>query len=153
ASDAAARRHGIAAARWVYPWGGVDVTEHWYLQDRVDYASLPGMRQAANALLETLATPLDRLRHLDLYSCFPIAPRLSAALLGLAPNDPRPLTLTGGFPWFGGPGNNYASHAIATLLTRLRADRGSLGLVHALGWILTKHGIGVYAGTPPPEGW
>ena len=78
---------------------------------------------------------------------------LSAAMLGLAPDDPRPLTLTGGLPWFGGPGNNYTTHAIATLMAHLRADRGAVGLVHALGWILTKHGLGVYGGTPPPRGW
>src|SRR4029077_13939643 len=46
-SDGAARRLGVAADRWVYPWGGVDVTEQWYLQDRVDYSSLPAMRRGA----------------------------------------------------------------------------------------------------------
>jgi len=153
ASEPAARRLGIVPERWVYPWGGVDVIEHWYVQDRVDYHSLPGMRRAAGALLDTLALATDRLHYLDLYSCFPIAPRLSAAMLGLAPDDPRPLTVTGGLPWFGSAGNNYTTHAIATLLERLRADRTAVGLVHALGWILTKHALGVYAGTPPPHGW
>jgi acetyl-CoA C-acetyltransferase len=92
-------------------------------------------------------------RYLDLYSCFPIAPRLSAAMLGLLPDDRRPLTLTGGLPWFGGPGSNYATHAVATLIERLRADRAGFGLVHALGWNLTKHALAVYAGAPPPAGW
>ncbi len=152
-SDAAATRLGIAADRWVYPWGGVDVIEHWYLQDRVDYTSLPGMRRAGGALLDALDLSIDRIRHLELYSCFPIATRLSATMLGLAPDTTQPLTLTGGLPWFGGAGNNYTTHAIATLLDRLRAERDSLGLVHALGWILTKHALGVYGGTPPPHGW
>ena len=152
-SEDAARRHGVAPARWVYPWAGVDVIEHWYLQDRVDYASLPGLRRAGRALLDAVERPLADIRYLDMYSCFPIAPRLSAAMLGLAPDTERPLTLTGGLPWFGGPGNNYATHAIATLLDLLRADRSQVGLVHALGWILTKHGLGVYGGTPPPGGW
>src|SRR6266496_4274939 len=41
ASEAAARRLALAPARWVYPWAGVDVTEHWFFQDRVDYHTLP----------------------------------------------------------------------------------------------------------------
>jgi acetyl-CoA C-acetyltransferase len=88
ASEAAARRLGIPAARWVYPWAGVDVTEHWFFQDRVDYHTLPGVRRAGAALLEAVDLAIDDVKHLDLYSCFPIAPRLSAAMLGIAPDDP-----------------------------------------------------------------
>jgi acetyl-CoA C-acetyltransferase len=153
ASDAAARRLGIARDRWVYPWAGVDVTEHWFFKDRVDYHTLPGMRRAGAELLESVGTTIDRVKHLDLYSCFPIAPRLSAAMLGLAPDDPRPFTVTGALPWFGGPGSNYTTHAIATLIGRLRGERDALGLTHALGWNLTKHALAVYGGTPPPRGW
>ena len=92
-------------------------------------------------------------QHLDLYSCFPIAPRLSAAMLGLAPDDPRPLTVTGALPWFGGPGSNYTTHALATLAGRLHAEPEGFALAHALGWNLTKHALAIYAGTPPPKGW
>jgi acetyl-CoA C-acetyltransferase len=152
-SEDAARRHAVARERWVYPWAGIDVTEHWFLQDRVDYATLPGVRRAGAALLAATGLDIAKIEHLDLYSCFPIAPRLSAAMLGIAADDPRPLTLTGGLPWFGGPGNNYTTHAIATALDRLRAAPGSIALVHALGWILTKHALGVYSTTPPPTGW
>src|SRR5262249_4384888 len=41
ASDAAARRLGVPTDRWVYPWAGVDVTEQWFVKDRVDYHTLP----------------------------------------------------------------------------------------------------------------
>jgi len=129
------------------------VIERWYVLDRVDYHTLPGVRRAGAALLETADVPLDRVGHLDLYSCFPIAPRLTAAMLGIGVDDPRPLTVTGGLPWFGGPGNNYTTHAIATLLERLRAARDAFGVVHANGWHLTKHALGLYAGSPPPHGW
>src|SRR5262249_49167864 len=121
-SDAAARRLGVPRDRWVHPWAGVDVTEHWFFKDRVDYHTLPGTRRAGAELLESVGTTIDRVRHLDLYSCFPIAPRLSAAMLGLTPDAVRPFTVTGALPWFGGPGSNYTTHAIATLLDRLRAD-------------------------------
>ena len=42
ASDGAARRLGIAADRWVYPWAGTDVTETWYLIDRTALHGCPG---------------------------------------------------------------------------------------------------------------
>src|SRR5438132_1474493 len=146
-------RHRIGQPIVTYPWAGVDVTEHWFFKDRVDYHTLPGVRRAGAELLETIGLAIDRIAHLDLYSCFPIAPRLSAAMLRIAADDPRPLTAAGGLPWFGGPGNNYTTHAIAALVRRLRTDRGGHALAHALGWNLTKHALAVYAGTPPSQGW
>ena len=152
-STAAAARLGIAADRWVYPWAGVDVHEPWYVLERVDYHSLPSVQRGGASLLEAAGTSPDRISHLDLYSCFPIAPRLSAAALGIAPTAARPLTVTGGLPWFGGPGNGYTTHALATLIERLRTERDGFALAHALGWHMTKHALGVYAGRPPTEGW
>src|SRR5579883_2133594 len=152
-AEPAARRHALPADRWIYPWAGIDVAELWFLTERRDYHTLPGLERAAAELLATAEVPLARIRHLDLYSCFPVAPRLTAAMLGLAPDDPRPLTAAGGLPWFGGPGNNYATHAIAALLRRLRADREGFGLCHALGWTMSKHALGLYAAVPPPRGW
>jgi acetyl-CoA C-acetyltransferase len=153
ASDAAARRLGITVDRWVYPWAGADVTEQWFLPERAVLHEIPGTRRAAAAVLDAVERRIDDVTHLDLYSCFPIAPRLSAATLGLSPATERPLTVTGGLPWFGGPGNNYGTHALAAMMTRLRADRAATGLVHGLGWSCTKHALGVLGGTPSPHGW
>lgn len=44
----------------------------------------------------------------DIYSCFPIVPKLAAQHLSL-PLDGR-LTLLGGLTFFGGAGNNYSMH-------------------------------------------
>ncbi len=153
ASDAAARRLGIATDRWVYPWAGADVTETWFLPERAALHELPGTRRAAAALLEAVGLDLDAVTHLELYSCFPIAPRLSAATLGLDPATARPLTVTGGLPWFGGPGNNYVTHALAAMMTELRRNRAATGLVHGLGWSCTKHALAVLGGAPPSRGW
>jgi len=152
-SEEAARRAGIASDRWVYPWAGADVTEQWFLSDRAVLHALPGTARAAARLFETIGRGPDAITHLDLYSCFPIAPRLSATTLGLDAATPRPLTVTGGLPWFGGPGNNYGTHALAAMMARLRADRDALGLVHGLGWNCTKHALGVVGGSPSPDGW
>ncbi len=153
ASEDAARRLGIPDHRWVWPWGGVDVAEQWFLSEREALGDLPGMRRAAAALLADQSLSVDAIAYLDLYSCFPVAPRLSASMLDIDPATSRPLTLTGGLPWFGGPGNNYATHAIASAVERLRTDRAGHALVHALGWSCTKHALGVFGGTPPPDGW
>jgi acetyl-CoA C-acetyltransferase len=76
--------------------------------------------------------------------------QIAAAALGLAIDDrSRPLTITGGLTFAGGPGNNYVSHSIATVVGRLRDDPGANGLCTALGWYVTKHAVGLYSGTPP----
>jgi acetyl-CoA C-acetyltransferase len=79
--------------------------------------------------------------------------QIAARELGLAVDDPtRPLTLTGGLTFAGGPGNNYTAHGIARAVGALRAAPGTVALVTGLGWYATKHSIGVYASRPPTHG-
>ena len=68
--------------------------------------------------------------------------------LGLAVDDPRGLTLTGGLPFFGGPGNNYSMHAIAETVQRARQAPGSYGFVGANGGVMSKYSAGVYSTRP-----
>ena len=85
----------------------------------------------------------------DLYSCFPIAVWVAMDALGMTLDDPRSLTLTGGLPFFGGPGNNYATHGIAEMVHWLRAQpEPAYGVVGANGGYLSKHAVGVYANMP-----
>ena len=85
----------------------------------------------------------------DLYSCFPIAVWVAMDALGMTLDDPRPLTLTGGLPFFGGPGNNYSTHGIAEMVHWLRAQpEPAYGVVGANGGYLSKHAVGVYANMP-----
>ena len=86
---------------------------------------------------------------LDIYSCFASAVEVACDALGLAPDDPRGLTVTGGLPYFGGPGNNYVTHSIAEMVQRVRAQPGTKGLVTANGNYLTKHSAGIYSTEPP----
>ena len=72
---------------------------------------------------------------------------ISAYELGIGLD--RPLTVTGGLSFAGGPWNNYVTHSIATMADRLREEPGSVGLVSANGGFITKHAFGVY-GTEPP---
>jgi acetyl-CoA C-acetyltransferase len=142
------RRDGL-----VYPAVGADVHEQWFLVERDPPYALPGLERIGHAVQETAGVRVSDIPHLDLYSCFPVAPRLVAQSLGLRPDTERPLTVTGGLPWFGGPGNNYATHAIAAMVERLRAAPATTALVHALGWNLTKHALAVFSAAPPEAGW
>jgi acetyl-CoA C-acetyltransferase len=144
-----ARQLGIAENKWVYVRGAADAFDHWFVSDRVDYHSSPAIRLAGQRALEQARLRIDQVRHFDLYSCFPCAPQIAAEMLGVAHDNPRPLTVTGGLAYFGGPGSNYTTHAIARMVETLRAEPGAHGLVSALGWYLTKHAIGVYSSAPP----
>ena len=147
-SVATARALGVPHDRWVYVWGTGQAHDRWFVSERVDYTSSPALREAARQALDAACIGIERVDHLDLYSCFPSAVQIGRDMLGISPDDPRPLTLTGGLPYFGGPGNNYSMHAIAEVMARARARPGSVGLVTALGWYLTKHAVGVYAAAP-----
>ena len=88
---------------------------------------------------------------LDLYSCFPSAVEIACAEMGIAEDDPRGLTVTGGLPYFGGPGNNYVTHAIAETMARVRGRPGSRALVTANGNYVTKQSAGIYSTTRPEK--
>ena len=144
-----ARALGIAEAKWVYLHGYSAVDERHVLE-RQDLGRSEAMALAYEKALAEAGTTIENIRHLDIYSCFPIAVFAATDALGLKADDPRGLTLTGGLAHFGGPGNNYSMHAIATLVRRLRADPGSLGLIGANGGFMSTHAVGVYSTTPRP---
>jgi acetyl-CoA C-acetyltransferase len=151
AEDARAAR--VPEERWVFPLSGADANDHWYISDRPELHRSPAIRLAGAAALELAGVGVDDIAAVDLYSCFPAVVQMAAAELGLSLDDPgRPLTLTGGLTFGGGPGNNYSSHGIARCVEALRAAPGSVGLVSALGWYATKHALGVYASRPPGRG-
>lgn len=150
---AEARALGIPASRWVYVHGGGEANDIWHIKDRVDYHSSPGMAEAYRQALEQAAIAPSALDHVDLYSCFPVAVQIGARLLGFPTDGTRQLTTTGGLPYFGGAGNNYALHAVVTMVERLRGRSGAFGLVSALGWYLTKHAVGIYGSAAPARPW
>jgi acetyl-CoA C-acetyltransferase len=152
-SAAAAESAGVPRDRWVFPLAGADATDHWFLSHRRDFHSSPAIGAAGGAALTLAGRSIDDIAHIDLYSCFPSAVQIAAAELGLSVDDPsRPLTLTGGLTFGGGPGNNYGTHAVATMVRTLRGDPGSLGLVTGLGWYVTKHSVGIYGTEPSGAG-
>ncbi|NWG54568.1 MAG: acetyl-CoA acetyltransferase [Hydrogenophilaceae bacterium] len=153
ASTAKADALGVPAGKRVYLHGCADANDLWFVSERTNYHSSPAIRMCAQKSFAMAGkTPAD-MAFLDLYSCFPSAVEIACAEIGLAEDDPRGLTVTGGLPYFGGPGNNYVMHAIATMMERLRAKPGAFGLCTGNGWFLTKHAFGVYSTTPTQGAW
>lgn len=146
-SVAAARRLGVAEDRWVFVHGRADTAER-SIMDRPDLGASPAAVAAVSSALDVAGIGIDDVAHVDLYSCYPVAVAAVCDGLGLSADDPRGLTLTGGLPFFGGPGNNYSMHGIAEVVGRVRSHPGSYGLVGANGGIISKYSAGVYATTP-----
>jgi acetyl-CoA C-acetyltransferase len=147
-STAAADRLGVPAAKRVYLHGSADTHEKILMSERVDYHSSPAIRVGAAHALRQAGIGVADIAHMDLYSCFSSAVEIAADAIGLAHDDPRGLTLTGGLPYFGGPGNNYSMHGIAEVAARCRAKPGAAGFLFANGGYLTKHSFGVWSTAP-----
>jgi acetyl-CoA C-acetyltransferase len=146
-SAEAARDAGVPTERWVFPLAGAYAADEWFLTERSELAESPAIAAAGTAALTHAGATIDDVAYVDLYSCFPSAVQIAADALGLDTAARTP-TLTGGLTFAGGPGNNYASHAIATAIARLREDPDALALSTALGWYATKHAVLVFSGRP-----
>lgn len=143
----AARRLGVPEDKWVYLRGHADLEEQAFLA-RPDLGHAPSAVMAAREALDVAGIGVDDVATFDLYSCFPVPVFNICDGLGIAPDDPRGLTLTGGLPFFGGAGNNYSMHGIAETVARMRSAPGQFGLVGANGGIQSKYSVGVYSTTP-----
>jgi acetyl-CoA C-acetyltransferase len=150
-SAEAATRLGIPNDRWVFPYAGTDAHDTYSISERAELHRSPSIRIGGSRALELAGLGIDDMDYVDLYSCFPSAVQVAATELGLPADDPdRPLTVTGGLTFAGGPWNNYVAHSIATMAGLLTANPGRHGLITANGGYLTKHSFGVY-GTEPPR--
>jgi acetyl-CoA C-acetyltransferase len=145
-SVAAAEAAGVPKDRWVFLHAGTDAHDTYLVSNRGDLHSSPAIRVASRVAFELAERRVEEVGPVDLYSCFPSAVQVAANEVGLS--HERPLTVTGGLPFAGGPLNNYVTHSIATMVGVLRERAGELGLVTANGGYLTKHAIGLYSTEP-----
>jgi acetyl-CoA C-acetyltransferase len=154
-SEALADRIGVSAAR-VHPWGIVAAPEPG------PPSTWPEMHRsrALGTIVERLlgATGVDpaEIAGFDLYSCFPAAVQLATTAFGLDPFvDPRPLTRTGGLPYFGGPGASYSLHGIVGTVEAVRAQPGSVSAVVGVGGSANDFAAGLFSVDEPrsPATW
>ncbi len=142
-----ARRLGVPEENWVYLHGHADMEEQSLLE-RPDLGHSPAAVMGMREALAMAGIGIDDIATFDLYSCFPVPVFNICDGMGIATDDPRGLTLTGGLPFFGGAGNNYSMHAVAETVAQMRNAPGQFGLVGANGGILSKYSIGIYSTTP-----
>jgi hypothetical protein len=135
---------GFPGDQWVFPYAGTDAHDTYAIVERADLHRSPAIRVAGRRVLELAGMGIDEVDLVDLYSCFPSAVQIAANELGLPiADDARPLTVTGGLTFAGGPWNNYTMHSIATMAELLTRRPGLRGLITANGGDLTKHSLGV----------
>ncbi len=148
-SERVARELGVADEKLVYLHAGADAEDTLNTSQRWLFHESPAMRIGGRRALDLAGLEPGDVDHVDLYSCFPSAVQVAAEEIGLG--FERPLTVTGGLTFGGGPLNNYVMHSIARMADVLRADPGSKGLVTANGGYLAKHAFGVYSTAAPAE--
>lgn len=152
----AARELGVADDRLVFPLAGADAHDQFLFSKRVSLCDSPAITAVSDDAFAATGLGIDDIARFDLYSCFPSAVQIALRALqlrGPVDGDDRPLTVTGGLGFAGGPANNYPTHAIAEMADACRRDPGSVGMVTALGWYATKHSLGLYSTTPPASGF
>ncbi|WP_300393272.1 acetyl-CoA acetyltransferase [Henriciella sp.] len=140
---------GVSRDKRVYLHGGGEASDD-LISERPQLDGSWAMQQAISQALNQAGKTSGGMSYFDLYSCFPCAVFSSTQALNIDPfTDERPLTLTGGLPFFGGPGNNYSMHGLASMAETLRSDPGTFGLVLANGGWMTKEAVGVWSTTRP----
>ena len=147
-SEEKAKALGIAREKWIYPWAGSDAQDHFHFSTRDNLHSSPAIRLAGKKCLEMSDMNVDDIDLVDVYSCFPVAVQIASRELGL--DTSKPLTVTGGLTWAGGPLNNYVMHSIVRMAQLLREKPGQKGMITANGGYITKHAFGTYS-TDQPE--
>ena len=147
------RKLGIPEDKWVFLHGCADGNDHWYVSEREKLGRSPAMRRGVRKALEMAQKSLDDIAIFDIYSCFPSAVEIACEEIGLPEDDSRGLTVTGGLPYFGGPGNSYVLHSISEMIRQVRRHRGEFGLVTANGNYITKHSWGIYSTVHNAHPW
>ncbi len=147
ASVGEARALGVPEDRWVHIHAVADCAEPSLLS-RADLERSPAAVAAILTALDIAGAGWPDIDLVDLYSCFAIPVFNLLDAFGLAADDPRGWTLTGGLPFFGGAGNDYSGHAIAEAVARCRAAPGQRALVGANGGIMSKYAAGIYSTAP-----
>lgn len=145
-SAGTARRLGVPQDRWVFPMVSAESNHMRAVSRRDDLSRSPGAVHVARAVLDRAADGIDLV---DLYSCFPVAVELFAEAFGLGTD--RPLTVTGGMPWAGGPYNNYVVQATCRTIELIRAGQGRTGLVTCVSGLMTKQAAALWSDRPPRD--
>lgn len=147
-SLARAQAAGVPGNRLIHigPGAAANEPRDWVSRARYDQS------QAQDFVLESVLAQAGlsgaQVGLVELYSCFPCVPKMARRSLGMSAD--RAISVTGGLTFFGAPLNNYMTHAIAAMVSRLRAQPNACGLVYGQGEFVTKHHAIVLGGGARP---
>ncbi|KAH9873777.1 hypothetical protein IAQ61_004404 [Plenodomus lingam] len=152
-STSFARTLGIPASKWIYPLGGASTKDSDEFWKRPNFYTSPSISRSIDTCLELSGISASDIDLLDIYSCFPIVPKMVATHLGLPIlGGEKSLTLLGGLTSFGGAGNNYSMHALTAMTRALRESKGKTGLVLCNGGVMSYQCAIVLSNEPRKEG-
>ena len=140
---ALARAAGIAEDRLVFIHGGAAAAEPMDYLQRDQYTR----SVAQNAVLEQAMRVAEAgFDQVELYSCFPVVPKMARRTLGL--DAEGTFSVTGGLSFFGTPLNGYMLHATCAMVRSLRAAPARHALLYGQGGYVTKHHALVVGSAP-----
>jgi acetyl-CoA C-acetyltransferase len=136
ASLAEARRRGIAEDRIIYVGMGAAAKEPANILRRDRFDRSVSMETSINRTLKLNAMTGADFDCVELYSCFPCVPKMARRTLDW-PLD-KSATVFGGLTFGGGPIANYMSHAVVSMVEKLRGE-GANGFLFANGGFATDN--------------
>jgi len=147
ASLAAALEAGIPDDRLIYVGAGAAAHEPADYLRRDRYDRSVSMMVSLKRALELNGLRSFELDFVELYSCFPCVPKMARRIIGWPVQ--KPATVFGGLTFGGGPIGNYMSHAVVSMVQKLR-ERGRNGLLFANGGYATNNHTIVLSREPIP---
>lgn len=139
ASLAKARAMGVAEDKLVYVGRGAGASEPRDVLTREGYDRSIALETSLLMTLEFNRLTTTDLDLVELYSCFPCVPKMARRAIGWPVE--LAMSVVGGLTFGGGPVGNYMSHAVATMVERLRRE-GVRGLLFGNGGFAnTNHAI------------
>lgn len=145
-----ARRCGVPANKIVHVWGGAGAEDTADILDRESFGRSLAMESAIDRTLDAASIEIEDIDVLDVYSCFPIVPKM--AVLHLGASEVQIPSATGGHSSFGGPLSSYSLHAVAAAAREIRAGK-RCALVHANGGYMTYQHSVLLGKAPHPAGY
>lgn len=151
ASRGFARRLGIPEHRLVYVWGGASAKEPRDYLMRDGFVRSAAQEAVLHAAADLAGEPASALAAVELYSCFPVVPKMGRRVLDIGAQ--ADLSTIGGLNFFGAPLHNYMSHATCGAVRKLReAGSEAKGFLYGQGEYVTKHHALVLGHSAPPAG-
>ncbi|KKN25812.1 hypothetical protein LCGC14_0881000 [marine sediment metagenome] len=143
----------IEPSKWIYLMGGGNLQNIFSITQRPSLVNSPAVKHASRLSLAQAGLKIEDIDLFDFYSCFPSMVQLIRNALKIKEDDPRPLTLTGGMAFSGGPWNNYSLHPVITAVDLIRKNPSLKIMQVANGGYNTKLSVGIYGKAPPQKQW